>query len=92
MKFNCPCSLNVGLAPGPRNLLALGFVLQDNAVWLSLGVSFLHGCLRILGKTVPGRGEIWWFVGCSFSDQGESVGWILRGQFEWVVESYGRQG
>ena len=34
----------------PQNLLVLGFVLQDNVMWLSLGVSFLHWCLRMLGK------------------------------------------
>ena len=49
-----PLSLGVGLAPGPRSLLALGFVLRDNAVWSSLGVSFLHGCIRILRKSGSG--------------------------------------
>ena len=53
---------------------------------------FSMGVLESLGKVVRGRGKIWWFVGCSFSDQGESVEWILGGQLEWVVESCGRQG
>ena len=76
----CSCSLGAGLAPGTQNLLVLGFVLQDDAVWISLCVSFLQVCLfsmgvlESLGKMVRGKGEIWWFVGCSFSDQGESVG------------------
>ena len=50
----CSCSLGAGLAPGTQNLLALGFVLQDDAVWMSLCVSFLHGCLRILGENGSG--------------------------------------
>ena len=50
----CLCSLGVELAPGPQNLLASGFVLQDDAVWFSLGVSLLHGCLRIPGKSGSG--------------------------------------
>ena len=53
---------------------------------------FSIGVLECLEKMVWGRGEIWWFVGCSFSEQGESVGWILGSQLECVVEAYGRQG
>ena len=54
----------------------LGFVLQDNAVRLSVCL-FSMGVLESLGKVVRGRGEICWFVGCFFPDQGESVEWIL---------------
>ena len=56
------------------------------------GVFFTMGVLESLGKVVWGRGEVWWFVGCSFSHQGESVGRVLGSQLEWVVELYGRQG
>ena len=48
--------------------------------------------LETLGKMVPGRGKVCWFVGCTFSDPGETVAWVLSGQLEWVVEWYGREG
>ena len=40
-----------------------------------------------MGK-VWDKEEISGFVGCSFSDQVESVDQILGGQLEWVVEPY----
>ena len=53
---------------------------------------FSIGVLESLGKVVWGRGKIGLFVGCTFSDQGELVEWILGGQLKWVVELCGRQG
>ena len=51
---------------------------------------FSMGVLEPSGKVVRGRGKFWWFVGCSFPDQGKSEDWILGGQLGWVVESCGR--
>ena len=59
--------------------------------WLQVWF-FSMGVLETLGKVVQDRDKVWWFVGCSFSDQGESVGRVLGGQLEWVVEWYGREG
>ena len=59
---------------------------------MALGVFFFMCVIEPLGKVVLGRGKVWWFVGCSFSDQSESVGQVLGGQLEWVVELYGGQG
>ena len=47
------------------------------------------GVLGTLGKVVQGRAEVWWFVGCSFSDPGESMAWVLGDQLECVVKWYG---
>ena len=60
--------------------------------WLQVWF-FSMGVLETLGKVVQDRDKVWWFVGCSFSDQGESVGQVLGiSQLKWVVELYCRQG
>ena len=59
--------------------------------WLRVWFSSM-GVLETLGKVVQGRAEVWWFVGCSFSDLGELMAWVLGGQLECVVEWYNMEG
>ena len=44
------------------------------------------GVQEPLGRVVRGKGEISEFVGFPFSDKVGSVGQLLGGQLEWVVE------